>query len=417
MEKIKEFFVGLWNKMEKLPKGTRTAAWGVAAALSLCVAILILAAVFRPLFKPNKPEIKDVTPEKEESVVNEESSAKTESSEVSVIESAPEAEESSSLVELEEKQEESVVNEPKMILGGVPDTYFDDALFIGDSRTVGLYQSGAFEKSVFMAKVGVGIEELTTGSFELSDGQEYTLEELLKNKKFSKVYIMAGINDIFYDTDYILKDYKTLLNLIQKNSDAVIYVQSNIGVTENFEDDIYTKEYIDAMNDGMKKMCDGEKVIYLDIAGLVSNKDGYLDDALTVDGMHLASDGIARWAYYLKTHAYILEENAVVHNESEIASLYKGIDPLSGMLSDDVIVIDDSDEETYDDADDEYYEEDSEWDDEEYDDGEYYSDDEEEAVSEDNEWESEDDELVEDDEYYGDEEEPSEYEEDYSDEE
>ena len=78
----------------------------------------------------------------------------------------------------------------------VDDDYFSDAVFIGDSRTVGLHDYGGLDDSTFYATVGMNIYNLWTEKFCEVNGEKVTLEEALKAKQYGKVYFQIGINEM-----------------------------------------------------------------------------------------------------------------------------------------------------------------------------------------------------------------------------
>ena len=69
--------------------------------------------------------------------------------------------------------------------------YFSDAVFIGDSRTVGLHDYGGLDDSTFYATVGMNVYNLWTEKFCEVDGEKVTLEEALKqlDESFSQMLL------------------------------------------------------------------------------------------------------------------------------------------------------------------------------------------------------------------------------------
>lgn len=70
--------------------------------------------------------------------------------------------------------------------------YFSDAVFIGDSRTVGLHDYGGLDDSTFYATVGMNVYNLWTEKFCEVDGEKVTLEEALKAKNTGKSISRSG---------------------------------------------------------------------------------------------------------------------------------------------------------------------------------------------------------------------------------
>ncbi len=78
----------------------------------------------------------------------------------------------------------------------VDDDWFDDAVFIGDSRTVGLRDYGGLDNATFYASTGLGIYDMWTEKFCEVDGEKTTLEDALSRRQFGKIYFQIGINEM-----------------------------------------------------------------------------------------------------------------------------------------------------------------------------------------------------------------------------
>ena len=75
-------------------------------------------------------------------------------------------------------------------------SYFDDALFIGDSRTVGIAEYGNLKNATYFADVGLNVYVAQTKAVAVKNVGTVTLPQLLSQKTFGKVYIMLGINEL-----------------------------------------------------------------------------------------------------------------------------------------------------------------------------------------------------------------------------
>ena len=108
---------------------------------------------------------------------------------------------------------ETAAAKPKKFIQ-VDDSYFDDAVFIGDSRTVGLHDYGGLDHSDFFATVGMNIYDLWKDAFCEVNGKKVTLEEALKAKQYKKVYFQIGINEMGRGTlDGFMNEYQ---NAVEK---------------------------------------------------------------------------------------------------------------------------------------------------------------------------------------------------------
>ena len=92
----------------------------------------------------------------------------------------------------------------------------DDALFIGDSRTVGLCEYGEIPGADFFADVGMNVFNIYKKTVSVPTVGKVTLTQLLTNKKYGKIYIMLGINEIGYPFDSLIAKYKELLDFVSE---------------------------------------------------------------------------------------------------------------------------------------------------------------------------------------------------------
>lgn len=77
----------------------------------------------------------------------------------------------------------------------VTQDYFDDAVFIGDSRTVGLRDYGGWDNATYYASIGLTVYDMFDTPIVEENGAKITVEEALSEHQFGKVYLMIGINE------------------------------------------------------------------------------------------------------------------------------------------------------------------------------------------------------------------------------
>ena len=167
-------------------------------------------------------------------------------------------------------------------------SYFDDALFIGDSRTVDLAKYGTLKTATYFADIGMSVYNMRKSPKEIPDLGKMTFDEALAYKKYGKIYIMLGLNELGYNMKQTQKKYEKLIEEIKETQpDAVIYILSNIHVTkECSETDPYSHNPdIDRFNGLLSELADEKTVFYLDI-NRYFDKDGVLDEKYTGDGTH-----------------------------------------------------------------------------------------------------------------------------------
>lgn len=192
----------------------------------------------------------------------------------------------------------------------VEEDYFDDALFIGDSRTVGLMEyAGLEEHAAFYASTGLTVYKLFDAQVVPVEGskENISIEEALAEKQFSKIYLMIGINEMGTGTvESFLAEYeKAVAHLQELQPDAIIYIQAimRVSAERSAKGDYIYNEGIDARNEGLSLLADNQKIFYLDVNPMISDEDGGLIQDYTFDGVHLKAKYIVIWKEFLMEHA------------------------------------------------------------------------------------------------------------------
>ncbi len=186
----------------------------------------------------------------------------------------------------------------------VDDSYFSDAVFIGDSRTVGLHDYGGLDDSTFYATVGMNIYDLWTEKFCEVDGQKETLEDALRARTYGKIYFQIGINEMGRGTvDGFMKAYEeSVAKFKELQPDAVIFVQAIMKVTKDKsdKDPIFNNPGIEERNARIAELADNRTVFYLDVNEVVCDENGALRKDITFDNIHLLGSKYDIWVDYLK---------------------------------------------------------------------------------------------------------------------
>lgn len=192
----------------------------------------------------------------------------------------------------------------------VEDDYFADALFIGDSRTVGLFEYGGLEEiTTFYASKGLTVYKMFDSPIVSVPEQKnkITIEEALQSNTFAKIYLMIGINEMGTGTvDSFMEKYQeVVVHLQELQPDAIIYLQAIIKVTaeRSAKGDYIFNEGIEERNERIAQLADNKKIFFLDVNPLICDDTGGMIPEYTFDGVHLKGKYIEIWKDYLKTHA------------------------------------------------------------------------------------------------------------------
>lgn len=194
--------------------------------------------------------------------------------------------------------------QPKEFIN-VGDDYFDDAVFIGDSRTVGLRDYGGLDHATFYASVGLNVYDMWTEKFCDVDGAKVTLEKALSSRQFGKVYFQIGINEMGRGTlDSFMEAYTASVEKFrQLQPDAIIYVQAimHVAKAKSDTDPIFNNQGLAERNDRIAQLADQKTIFYIDVNEVVCDADGNLKQELTFDNLHLYGSKYDIWVDFLKT--------------------------------------------------------------------------------------------------------------------
>ena len=219
-----------------------------------------------------------------------------------------------------------VSSKPETLAGAIPEStradasYFDDALFIGDSVSLKLeYYNAA------MDELG-GAQFLTCGSFGSGNalkgvgeddsvhpeynGEEMLLEDAIPLIGAKKIYIMLGMNDIgLYGVEEAVENYATMVERILANApDVKIYVQSMtpLASTSQITGGDLNNDNVRIYNQKLLALCEEKGWYFVDVASVMYDDSGSLIMEYCSDpddmGVHFTEAGCEAWIDYLYTH-------------------------------------------------------------------------------------------------------------------
>ena len=182
--------------------------------------------------------------------------------------------------------------------------YFADALLIGDSRTVGLSEYGGLNNATYFADVGMSSFNVLTKKLTVTGMGETDLPSLLASRKFGKIYLMLGINEMGDGCDSVFEQYSDVVSQLRAvQPDAVLFVEANLHVTaeKSSADSVFNNPNIDYLNGKIASLADGQNVFYLDANPLFDDGSGNLNPDLSGDGIHVYGVGYQKWGEWLLT--------------------------------------------------------------------------------------------------------------------
>ncbi|MBQ1904090.1 MAG: SGNH/GDSL hydrolase family protein [Ruminococcus sp.] len=181
----------------------------------------------------------------------------------------------------------------------------DDALFIGDSRTVGLFNNCDRPKATFYCSIGLNIQTaFESKSIRLENGTMGTvIEALAQGKQFGRVYIGFGTNEMgwpYYDS-FIEYYSKLVASVRQYSPNAKIYCESILPVTASRElqGDAINNNNVKELNGYIQNFAASNGCTYLNCDSAVAGEDGKLPEEASTDGIHLSIDYCKYWLNYI----------------------------------------------------------------------------------------------------------------------
>lgn len=210
----------------------------------------------------------------------------------------------------------------------VDSSYFDDAVFIGDSvsRKLRLYVTN--QRKTDASLLG-SAQFLTAGSLGIHnalwdlnrsdavhpeyEGQPALVQDSVAAMNAKKVYIMLGMNDIaLYGIDDSVTTMGTLVDkILEKSPDAKIYIQSATPILSGFEGSKLNNAALNEYNQKLIQFCQDNGYYFVDVASVMKNEDGTLIRSYCSDydlekssnqGIHFTDEGCEAWIDYLYTH-------------------------------------------------------------------------------------------------------------------
>lgn len=178
--------------------------------------------------------------------------------------------------------------------GGTYQQRFADAVFVGDSLTLGMSQYGYLKTGQVLASVGLSVGEARTKKIETDFG-EMTIVKALGLIEPKTVYIMYGTNGISYlEIDVMIKQYGELIDSFQEVlPNATFCVMSIPPVTtgkEKSSSPIYNKD-IDEYNEQLKAFAEERELHFIDLNSCLRDEDGAMPtEYVNSDGMHITKD-------------------------------------------------------------------------------------------------------------------------------
>ena len=211
----------------------------------------------------------------------------------------------------------------------IDDSYFSDAVFIGDSRMEGFRNSSGITQGTFLTSVGLSSSGMSDATIASPEGN-ISVYQGLSGIQYNKIYLMLGTNDLgYYPWEDFLPNFEKVIEQFHKlQPDAIIYICNVIDVEESKVSASYNNnENVRKINGYLLEICETyDYCYYLNLNEIFTNGYGSLIEDASSDGVHLYEYYCKQMLDYLKTHYVDLPASADITSEAEETSNTDGIE-------------------------------------------------------------------------------------------
>lgn len=190
-----------------------------------------------------------------------------------------------------------------------PDSYFSDAVFIGDSIMGDIEALDLFPEAEYVARIGMTVASFRYKQFKVrGTSEQESGYDAVARRNPKKVYILLGANGLDITTsEAILNDYNVMLDrLLPMIPDAIVYAICPPAVTKKkhaTEKNIPSAGRYRNFAEGLQEICRQRGIYYIDLYGMTLDDDGYMKPTCAAgDGYHINFDMCRTLADYIKCH-------------------------------------------------------------------------------------------------------------------
>ncbi len=201
----------------------------------------------------------------------------------------------------------------------VSSSYFNDAVFVGDSVSMSLQLYSASKKSLGKASFVCAASlspynahwEVSSGSkHPVFKGKKQKVEDAVAASGARKVYIMLGINSLGMGVDRCVSDLTKLIDkILAKSPKATIILQSVTPMTKDspIKKSTLNNDIIRQYNAKLLELANDNGWYYVNVSEAFKDSEGNLKKSYCSDpsamGIHFTFEADKVWVDYLITHA------------------------------------------------------------------------------------------------------------------
>ncbi len=180
----------------------------------------------------------------------------------------------------------------------VDDSWFEDAMIIGDSITDSIYTFDCFPPTLTVkAIIGQSAQGAINNRSYTYDGKRVTMAEMVVIEHPAKLLVMLGGNGLDKSRPpYVLPDYHKMIDYIVSNlPDTEIYLISVLPVHDKAtqKSPKLNNDNIRIFNEGLMELCQTHALHYIDVfTDLLDERGKYASTHyICSDGMHVTLFG------------------------------------------------------------------------------------------------------------------------------
>ena len=199
-------------------------------------------------------------------------------------------------------------------------SFYKNSAFAGNALAESVEMYSILSESDFYTSVNADLENVYTLT---PQGSSVSVSDQFKSKKFKKVFLVFGENELKWESSSKFKTYYAdfVEKIKEYQPNAGIYLFAIPPVTEEVatSDGYITKTLIKEYNKRIKSIAVSEEVYYVDSYDALRNNKGYLPEGVSSDGINLNKAAILELLSYAQNEAYVPDDTDLASDDENQA--------------------------------------------------------------------------------------------------
>ncbi len=217
------------------------------------------------------------------------------------------------------QQTENVIKEAyttKLDISDISTSFYKNCAFAGNALAESVEMYSILSEADFYTSINADLENVYTLT---PSGSTISISDQFKSKKFKKVFLVFGENELKWESSSKFKTYYAdfVEKIKEYQPNAGIYLFAIPPVTEEVatSDGYITKTLIKEYNKRIKSIAVSEEVYYIDSYNALSASGGFLPQGISSDGISLNKAAVLELLSYAQDESYIPEEADMAEDE------------------------------------------------------------------------------------------------------